>query len=137
MATYEGTTGPDDNEAWFFSLGIASVFPHRVFGYSGDDRLRGGIRNDLIEGGNGNDTIFGELGNDRLFGNSGTDRLFGGDGDDGLFGGPGRDTLFGEGGDDEFFLNDSDAFDDIDGGAGKRYALLSRKQLGRHIRFFG
>jgi Ca2+-binding RTX toxin-like protein len=87
-----------------------------IFGYGGDDILRGGDETrattlwafgDTIKGGAGNDTVYGGAGEDQLYGDEGNDRLFGGDDDDRLYGGAGDDHLDGGAGNDE-----------LDGGAG-------------------
>jgi len=54
----------------------------RLYGYAGDDTLRGGSGNDLLRGGDGNDILNGGAGKDLLIGGSGNDTLIGGTGSD-------------------------------------------------------
>jgi hypothetical protein len=63
--------------------GTAGTTGGTIFGYAGDDRLRGGAGNERLEGG---------FGLDQLFGNGGDDVLMGGAGNDLIDGGSGRDT---------------------------------------------
>lgn len=63
-----------------------------VFGYAGDDYLRGGVGADLLNGGVGNDRLEGNDGNDTLTGDLGNDLLDGGSGADTMRGGAGDDT---------------------------------------------
>ena len=58
------------------------TIPVRLFGGSGDDKLRGGASNDFVDGGTGNDRLYGERGRDVLIGGWGADRLSGGDAED-------------------------------------------------------
>ena len=97
-----------------------------IYGYDGDDRLRGGEGDDILYGGAGDDNLNGGEGEDRLYGNDGGDRLYGGYGEDTLYGGAGvdylyggydEDTLYGDGGDDR--LNGGAEDDVIYGGAGE------------------
>ena len=76
-----------------------------IFGYGGDDILRGeGTRvsgnsdggDDIIHGGDGNDRIGGKGGNDELYGDEGDDSIWGDDGDDLIRGGAGNDILIGD-----------------------------------------
>ncbi|OTG86054.1 Ig-like domain-containing protein, partial [Acinetobacter sp. ANC 3813] len=45
----------------------------RLYGFDGDDTLKGGSAGDIIRGGDGNDTLQGNGGNDQLYGGSGSD----------------------------------------------------------------
>ncbi|WP_213066193.1 calcium-binding protein [Acinetobacter sp. CFCC 11171] len=45
----------------------------RLYGFDGDDTLKGGAAGDIIRGGDGNDTLQGNGGNDQLYGGSGSD----------------------------------------------------------------
>lgn len=106
-----------------------------IYGTSGNDRIRGTLKNDLIygfegddtiDGGNGADCIIGGLGNDKLGGGNGNDILLGNEGDDtidggnnsdDIFGGIGNDTLEGGNGDDK--IAGGDGKDKLNGGNGK------------------
>ena len=56
--------------------------PDTIYGYGG---------NDIIKGGNGDDTLYGGAGNDNIRGNGGSDTLFGGAGNNILRGNSGKD----------------------------------------------
>ncbi|MCB4820291.1 calcium-binding protein [Roseicella aerolata] len=95
-----------------------------IFGFGGNDSLRGGRASDTIWGGTGNDTvrgdggrtvtddpltrlggndvILGDAGADRLWGEGGDDVILGGDGNDTIYGGFGRDVMVGGAGADKF-----------------------------------
>ena len=66
-----------------------------LWGFLGDDFLRGGDEADLLKGDKGADTLTGRGGADTLFGSRGDDRLRGGRSLDELRGGPGDDVLIG------------------------------------------
>ena len=94
-----------------------------IYGYDGDNILKGGGGNDSLIGGKGNDIIEGDEGDDWLFGNHGNDTLTGGSGNDILKGsdgddiyifnkGDGNDTIYDENGNDTIKFNDFNA-DDI------------------------
>ena len=63
----------------------------RIYGYAGNDLLRGGGGGEQIYGGYGADTIEGGGGDDLLYGEAGGDRLDGGSGADRMEGGAGND----------------------------------------------
>ncbi len=63
-----------------------------IRGYSGADRLAGGMHNDEILGRGGDDSISGFDGNDTLSGGFGNDTLSGGFGNDTMTGGAGKDV---------------------------------------------
>lgn len=100
-----------------------------IFGFGGDDILRGNYENDVVIGGAGNDDLKGHNGNDILLGDDvrytpdgidaaglsgGDDTLDGGNGDDILIGGAGNDTLTGGNGADTFqFLEADNGLDTI------------------------
>ncbi|MNG85169.1 Bifunctional hemolysin/adenylate cyclase precursor [compost metagenome] len=73
---FEGNTVADILD---YSTKTESV---RLYGYAGDDTLRGGSGNDLLRGGDGNDILNGGAGKDLLIGGSGNDTLIGGTGSD-------------------------------------------------------
>jgi len=89
-------------------LGISTV----VYGYDGDDIIRGSEQADIIYGGNGNDDISDDGGNAIIYGEDGDDTidgsfweyehalLDGGNGDDIISGGRNVDTLIGGQGSD-------------------------------------
>ena len=89
----EGTNDTIDASAWT-GPGIA------IYGYSGDDVLKGSEGNDSIDGGAGIDTLFGNGGDDYITGSAENDTLYGGAGNDDLRGGTENDTLYGEEGND-------------------------------------
>lgn len=62
----------------------AGSIANTMYGFSGDDLLRGG---------QGDDTIYGGLGRDFIYGDEGNDVLIGGDGDDILYTGEGKYNL--------------------------------------------
>jgi hypothetical protein len=71
-----------------------------LFGWAGNDSLHGGGSSDYLSGNSGNDALYGEdIDVDNIL-NVGGDLLDGGDGNDFAFGGPGVDKLFGGAGDD-------------------------------------
>ncbi len=72
--------------------GLVSTIAYTLFGYAGNDGLRGNGANDFLYGGDGNDSLWGWEGNDYLVGDDGNDRLFGGPGNDTMTGGAGNDT---------------------------------------------
>jgi Ca2+-binding RTX toxin-like protein len=71
-----------------------------IFGYGGNDTLRGSSGDDSINGGPLDDTLIGGGGNDILLGTTGNDLLQGSTDDDTLVGGAGNDNLYGGGGND-------------------------------------
>lgn len=122
-ATTFGTSGNDN--FWEEDSSYITSKVDIMYGYDGDDTLRGGAGDDQLYGGNGNDTLTGGNDNDALYGEDGNDSLSGGSGIDLLYGGNGDDTLNGDAGNDELFggdgvdaLNGGDGDDILDGGAG-------------------
>jgi Ca2+-binding RTX toxin-like protein len=102
-----------------------TTIPSSIYGYGGNDVLRGGSGNDLLFGFGGNDQLYGGNGNDELqggaahdvlYGDAGNDRLFGQAGNDRLYGGSGNDSLIGDDGDDRLWGGNND--DHLWGGAG-------------------
>jgi VCBS repeat-containing protein len=87
----------------------------RVYGYGGDDTIKGGSGNDILRGGAGNDNISGGDGNDYINGGAGNDVITGGLGADMVVfdvlngadatGGNGVDTW------NDFSLSQGDAID--------------------------
>lgn len=73
-----------------------------MYGYRGDDIMRGGAGDDQIQGHQGNDKLYGDDGRDTLFGGYGDDLCDGGAGNDNLWGGTGADSLRGGIGADTF-----------------------------------
>ncbi|NET48740.1 MAG: S8 family serine peptidase [Merismopedia sp. SIO2A8] len=71
-----------------------------LFGGDGDDQLIGGGQSDFLSGEQGVDILRGGRGGDTLMGGGQGDRLLGGQGADLLMGDLGRDTLIGGRGDD-------------------------------------
>ena len=71
-----------------------------LYGFLGNDLLRGGGETDVLDGGGGADRLSGRSGADTLFGRGGSDRLRGGYGHDVLRGGFGNDVLVGGPGSD-------------------------------------
>jgi Ca2+-binding RTX toxin-like protein len=86
-----------------------------LLGGNGLDSLDGGSGNDLIDGGSGNDTLRGQAGDDTLTGGLGSDNLKDDVGNDLLIGGFGADTLEGGSGNNKLF-----------GGAGADVFLAQR-----------
>ncbi|MFN7090500.1 MAG: Ig-like domain-containing protein, partial [Allorhizobium sp.] len=80
-----------------------------VYGWGGNDVLRGGPGDDTLFGQDGNDTLNGGEGRDTLYGGAGNDTLNGGNGDDILVGGAGADTLTGGAGRDTFVFAAGDS----------------------------
>ena len=64
-----------------------------IYGYGGNDNLRGNGGNDIIYGGSGNDDIFSGSGNDTVYGDDGYDHITTGDGVDTVYGGNGDDQI--------------------------------------------
>jgi Ca2+-binding RTX toxin-like protein len=106
MANYFG-----DAKANKFKGGYESDY---LYGYDGNDELRGGWATDNIYGGTGRDILFGDQNDDYLYGEVGDDRLDGGSGNDRLQGGGGKDVVLGGAGDDVISLTAGTA----NGGAG-------------------
>ncbi|WP_298860656.1 Hint domain-containing protein [uncultured Sulfitobacter sp.] len=114
-----GGAGDDSLDARLDTSGVG------LFGFDGNDTLRGGSGDDYIDGGDGDDflttgegqdTLFGGAGNDTLMNSAGNDSLVGGDGDDSIIATLGNDTL--EGGDGNDTLRGGDDDDSLVGGAG-------------------
>ena len=93
---------PPDYYGNVTSMEWVNVERFNVFGFYGNDTLRGGAYGDDLSGNRGDDLIEGRGGDDVLWGAEGTDILRGGDGDDLVHegqgddiyeGGAGRDTL--------------------------------------------
>ncbi|WP_305852043.1 nuclear transport factor 2 family protein [Tolypothrix sp. PCC 7910] len=53
-----------------------------IYGYQGNDSLKGGQNDDVLWGGSGDDNLDGQGGNDTLYGNTGNNTLTGGAGND-------------------------------------------------------
>ena len=51
----------------------ALSYSFQIYGFEGDDILKGGKKNDFLSGGNGNDSLYSGIGNDVLFGGAGAD----------------------------------------------------------------
>ncbi len=76
--TFNGTSQSDTLDASKFSGFVT------IFGYEGNDTIRGGLGGSFIDGGSGNDKIFGSAAVDYLSGGRGADQIAAGDGDDQL-----------------------------------------------------
>ncbi len=87
MARLDGTT-QDDQLIW------EQPEPVEIYGFAGNDSLRGGQGNDAIYGNTGQDSLGGDTGNDTLYGGKDNDSIFAVNGTDQLFGGKGDDYLF-------------------------------------------
>ena len=107
---------------------IAGIGPALLYGYGGNDTIRGTAFNDEIWGGDGNDVIdarqgndvvVGGAGNDTVYGGLGADRLRGQDGDDVLRGDGGNDIVVGGAGNDRVFGGDGN--DEVYGGNGNDF----------------
>ncbi len=75
----------------------------RLYGYGGHDYLYGGYGKDRLYAGYGNDFLKGDKGNDILKGGHGKDKLYGGKHNDKLYGGKHNDLLKGEHGKDKLY----------------------------------
>lgn len=84
--------------------------------FEGNDRVLASLGDDCIVGGPGNDELRGEVGNDIILGNDGNDFIAGGTNNDLIEGGAGNDTLRGEDGVDQ--IEGQDGNDTITGGNG-------------------
>ncbi len=102
-----------------------STYNNKLYGYAGNDTIRGGKGNDYIDGGldndllygtAGNNTIKGQSGNDTISGGTGSDTIYGGNGNDQLLGGKGNDTIYGGSGND--LIKGHDGNDDLVGDEG-------------------
>ena len=51
----------------------ALSYSYQIYGFDGDDILKGGKKTDFLSGGNGNDSLYSGIGNDVLFGGKGAD----------------------------------------------------------------
>ncbi len=129
-----GTEGLDDKNyvsieaARFFGSqdddlihGLDSVSRNVIFGFGGDDDLRGTSSQDSLYGATDNDSLRGEEGDDRVTGGMGNDVLFGGAGIDDLYGGSGRDRMAGGTGSDTLF--GGSASDRLNGASGSDNAF--------------
>ena len=90
-----------------------------IEGGSGNDKLYGNGYTDTIYGGSGNDYIDGGASNDKLYGNTGSDKIKGGGAGDYIEGGSGNDKLYGNNGSDQLYGNSGK--DKIYGGSGSDY----------------
>lgn len=88
---------------------LGSEFADTIFGYAGNDILKGGRGDDHIISESGTNAIHGHGGDDVLEGGVERDRLLGGGGNDHLYGNAGNDVLRGGVGDD--FLEGGDGAD--------------------------
>ncbi|MCH2076150.1 MAG: hypothetical protein MK180_04565 [Rhodobacteraceae bacterium] len=111
---FNGTSAADS-----ITLDPLNVESWEIFGFGGNDTLRGGLGDDTILGGFGFDSIEGGGGNDSLEGNGNADTLIGGDGNDTLIDDAGTDSLVGGDGNDRI-ISGSGA-DRIDGGDGNDF----------------
>ncbi|MDO4719807.1 MAG: calcium-binding protein [Peptostreptococcaceae bacterium] len=102
---YEGTQEAD-------SITGYNVKNH-IYGYGGDDSLKGGEKADSLYGGEGNDKLYGYLGDDLLDGGVGNDFLYGKENSDSLEGGAGDDYLEGGDGADTYVYKKGDGNDTI------------------------
>ncbi len=97
------------------TLTATTTGAYNIYGFDGNDTLKGNIGNDILDGGNGNDllnsgdglnTLRGQAGNDTLNGGAGNDLIQGGDGNDVINGGGGVDVMDGGAGNDKaLYLN--------------------------------
>jgi Ca2+-binding RTX toxin-like protein len=98
-----------------------------IYGFAGDDHLRGSAAGDRMWGGYGNDRLEGNDGDDQLYGDSGNDQIDGGAGNDRVDGGAGNDVLhlwkgggddvaLGGSGNDTFFFGGALTSADVVGG---------------------
>ncbi|MEZ2775029.1 Ig-like domain-containing protein, partial [Acinetobacter pseudolwoffii] len=71
--------GTDQRDILDHSTATSGV---RIYGYEGNDTLKGGSANDILRGGEGNDILDGGAGNDYLNGGAGNDTITGGVGAD-------------------------------------------------------
>jgi len=71
--------GTDQGDILDHSTATSGV---RIYGYEGNDTLKGGSANDILRGGDGNDILDGGAGNDYLNGGAGDDTITGGVGAD-------------------------------------------------------
>ena len=121
-----GTEGNDKLVANNYNSYDGQHLRDALYGFGGDDYIRGREGNDLLYGGDGNDVLKGGKDDDILYGGNGNDTLYGGKSDDSLYGGRGNDWLFsgtveggasdslyGGSGADVFVIGDIDA-DDVD-----------------------
>ena len=138
MARY-GSNGNDNlsvegywTNPWWALWGYWNwAYDNQLYGFAGNDFLKGAYNADLIDGGDDNDTIWAWEGNDTLYGRNGFDYIdagqnhdlvYGGSGNDTIYGdrndwtnrGDGNDTLYGESGND--YLDGGEGNDYIDGG---------------------
>ena len=62
------------NADWISISGKDALsYSFQIYGFEGDDILKGGKKNDFLSGGNGNDSLYSGVGNDVLFGGRGED----------------------------------------------------------------
>ncbi len=93
-----------------------STYNNKLYGYGGNDTIRGGKGNDYIDGGLDDDLLYGTAGNNTIKGQSGNDTIHGAAGVDRLYGGNGNDLIYGYEGND--YIEGGSGNDTIDGGIG-------------------
>ncbi|WIO73533.1 tandem-95 repeat protein [Porticoccaceae bacterium LTM1] len=81
---------------------------YEIYGFEGNDTLRGGGYQDSIYGGSGVDFLYGLGSEDYLEGGKDNDHLYGGEGDDRLSGGEGSDVFYYNTGDGQDWIIDGD-----------------------------
>jgi hypothetical protein len=109
------SAAPETLAVNFRDLAVTGEIGHEIFGTDGADRFgpgralagqpRQSVEGDIIYGFDGNDRIKGWSGHDLLFGGDGKDRLAGGREGDTLIGGAGNDRLKGGAGLDVFRMD--------------------------------
>ncbi|MGB3420474.1 MAG: hypothetical protein WBA52_08565 [Dolichospermum sp.] len=134
MARY-GSNGNDNlsvegywTNPWWAPWGVWNwAYDNQLYGFAGNDSLKGAYNADLIDGGDGNDTIWAWEGNDTLYGGNGFDYIDAGQNHDLVYGGSGNDTIYGDRNDWTNRGNGNDTLygesgnDYIDGGEGNDY----------------
>jgi hypothetical protein len=99
-----------------------------MYGYIGDDDMKGGAGDDSMDGGYGDDTMSGGSGHDQMTGGDGDDDMKGCGGNDKMDGGYGDDVM--DGGNGHDCLIGNDGYDSISGGNGNDTILGDSGYMG-------
>ncbi|SHJ39470.1 Ca2+-binding protein, RTX toxin-related, partial [Palleronia salina] len=118
---------PEPGEDGFLAAQIEQVI--RTFdasgGFTGIERVRGGLSDDNVRGSRSADWVAGGEGADTLDGGDGNDTLDGGQGADLIYGGAGSDSLTGGAGPGADWITPGGGDDTVDGGEGNDMVSFS------------
>jgi RTX calcium-binding nonapeptide repeat (4 copies) len=114
-----GTPGPDNIDGDYFGSPLHNHHDH-IYGYAGDDVLRGLTCRDVLKGSDGWDELRGATGSDDIQGGNGRDLEYGGNGNDEMTGGEDSDTIISNSTepDDDSLHGNAGPSDGVDGADG-------------------